>query len=319
MANLYIDSGKILKSIDNGFIIDASNVKCTYGDISMSIPDVLVALAQRIQAIESSQSIVTYTINWDDNNATTAHSGGSTSVTQGNTVNLPTTSPKREYTITWKLQNGTAGSTSGTTSVTYGFKGWYTAASGGSQVTNETIPTSTSTYYAQWNTQNPTSITVPSDPTRSGYTFKGWYTAASGGSQVTTGDRTITQNTNFYAQWDQNSSQSTTYYWYLGYDQDLFDNPESSKSKMLTLTSNNAPTQYTQASGNKYQIPGTTPNYLIMVVPTSWSVPVIGNPAGGQIALGKEKSDISITGISGVTFDVYSTVSEATISEVYIN
>ena len=109
------------------------------------------------------------------------------------------------------------------------------------------------------------------------------------------------------------------YYWYLGYDQDLYDNPESSKSKMLTLTSNNAPTQYTQASGNKYQIPGTTPNYLIMVVPTSWSVPVIGNPAGGQIALGKEKSDISITGISGVTFDVYSTASEATINEVYIN
>ena len=110
----------------------------------------------------------------------------------------------------------------------------------------------------------------------------------------------------------------TTYYWYLGYDQDLYDNTESSKSKMLTLSSNNAPTNYTRSSGNKFTIPGETPNYLIMVIPTTWSVPVIGNPAGGELALVKEKSNISISGISNITFDVYST-DIAEIQEVYIN
>ena len=111
----------------------------------------------------------------------------------------------------------------------------------------------------------------------------------------------------------------TTYYWYLGYDQDLYDNTESSKSKMFTLTTNTAPTNYTQASGNKYTLTGETPNYLIMVIPSTWTVPVIGNPAGGEMALTKEKSGISISGISSITFDVYSTSSEATIREVYIN
>ena len=88
---------------------------------------------------------------------------------------------------------------------------------------------------------------------------------------------------------------------------------------MFTLTSNAAPTNYTQSSGNKYTLTGETPNYLIMVIPTTWSVPVIGNPAGGEMALTKEKSGISISGISNISFDVYSTASEATIREVYIN
>ena len=109
-----------------------------------------------------------------------------------------------------------------------------------------------------------------------------------------------------------------TYYWYLGYDQDLYDNTESSKSKMFTLSSNYAPTNYTRSSGKKFTIPGTVPNYLIMVIPSTWSVPVIGNPAGGELALVKEKSNISISGISNITFDVYST-DIAEIQEVYIN
>ena len=116
------------------------------------------------------------------------------------------------------------------------------------------------------------------------------------------------------------TAETPTYYWYLGYDQDLYDNTESSKEKMLTLTTNAAPTNYTRASGNKFYLNGPTPNYLIMVIPSTWTVPVIGNPAFGQMALTKEKSNVTINGISGVTFDVYSTASNnVTIREVYIN
>ena len=65
---------------------------------------------------------------------------------------------------------------------------------------------------------------------------------------------------------------------------------------------------------------GQTPNYLIMVIPTTWTTPSIGNPAGGELNLGKEKSNISISGISGITFDVYSTTSNnCIIRDVYIN
>lgn len=116
------------------------------------------------------------------------------------------------------------------------------------------------------------------------------------------------------------TAETPTYYWYIGYDQDLYDNTESSKAKMLTLTTNAAPTNYTRASGNKFYLNGPTPNYIIMVIPTTWPVPVIGNPAGGTIGLGLEKTNISISGISGVKFNVYSTPGgDATIKEVYIN
>ncbi|MDD2537043.1 MAG: InlB B-repeat-containing protein [Candidatus Absconditabacteria bacterium] len=105
----------------------------------------------------------------------------------------------------------------------YTFNGWYTAASGGSQVTASTVVNANVTYYAQWTVLNrtvtfngnggsghsPTTKTVqdgqavgtlPTAPTRAGYTFNGWYTATSGGSQITT-SRVITSNVTYYAQW----------------------------------------------------------------------------------------------------------------------
>ena len=92
----------------------------------------------------------------------------------------------------------------------YTFDGWYTAASGGTLVTDSTVVTATDnhTLYAHWTevpetmtvtfeanggTVSPASKSVTSGsaygtlptPTRTGYTFDGWYTAAMGGSQVT--------------------------------------------------------------------------------------------------------------------------------------
>lgn len=90
----------------------------------------------------------------------------------------------------------------------YSFEGWYTEASGGTQVTSETVFSTAAdvTLYAQWSLNkgvvsfnaNGGSVetlsktvnsgeaygTLPT-PTRTGYNFTGWYTALSGGTEVT--------------------------------------------------------------------------------------------------------------------------------------
>ena len=114
------------------------------------------------------------------------------------------------------------------TRVGYTFKGWFTAASGGTQITSTTKVqiTSAQTLYARWAAKtytvtlsanggsvDPTSKSVTYDstygdfptPTRAGYTFKGWFTAASGGTQVTSTTKVqITDAQTLYAQWTAN-------------------------------------------------------------------------------------------------------------------
>ena len=105
------------------------------------------------------------------------------------------------------------------------FKGWYTAASGGSLYSSVSIAAAR-TFYAQftpstytitWNCGDGTTktttqtygqaMTLPAEPTRENYTFSGWYTTASGGSKVTSS--TVfsgTSNTTYYARWSQTFS-----------------------------------------------------------------------------------------------------------------
>ena len=105
------------------------------------------------------------------------------------------------------------------------FKGWYTAASGGSLYSSVSI-SAARTFYAQftpsiytitWNCGDGTTkttsqtygqaLTLPADPTRENYTFSGWYTANSGGSKVTSSTVfTGTSNTTYYARWSQTFS-----------------------------------------------------------------------------------------------------------------
>ena len=125
----------------------------------------------------------------------------------------------------------TVGSAYGTlptpTLTDYTFAGWYTAASGGTLVTDSTVVTATASHilYAHWS-QNPETVTVSFDanggtcatasksvttqstygtlptPTRSGYTFAGWFTASAGGTQVTAATTvSIAYNHTLYAQW----------------------------------------------------------------------------------------------------------------------
>ena len=152
----------------------------------------------------------------------------------------------KSYTVTWNPNGGsvsptsttkTHGSTLGTlptptraadVQYTYTFKGWFTAAIGGTQVSASTTVTGNVTYYAQWtatprsytatfngnggDTPSPSTITktygseLGTLPTcsRTGYTFLGWYTASSGGTKISSTTK-ITGTVTYYAQWSINS------------------------------------------------------------------------------------------------------------------
>lgn len=132
------------------------------------------------------------------------------------------------YTMTFNANGGTCSTTSKTGTVDaaistlptptrelYTFKGWFTTATGGSEITTSYVQSTTSniTVYAHWealpytmqfdgngNAAFPATVPSPSTrtyyadtavgtlptPTRSYHTFDGWYTAVTGGTKITT-------------------------------------------------------------------------------------------------------------------------------------
>ncbi len=160
---------------------------------------------------------------------------GNASLTAGWKVNT--------YTVTFNANGGmtptasksvTYASTYGTlptpTRSGYTFNGWYTAASGGSQVTASTKVsiTANQTLYARWkiNTYtvsynanggtgapsaqtktHGTNLTLSSTkPTRSGYTFAGWATSASGAvAYAAGGTYSANASVTLYAKWTTNT------------------------------------------------------------------------------------------------------------------
>lgn len=109
----------------------------------------------------------------------------------------------------------------------YVFQGWYTAAEGGTKITEDTTFVDDMTVYAHWNrASDPKTVrfnpnegkvdgsvqikdvtvengqklgTLPA-ATRDGYDFVGWFTAVSGGTKVTA-DTVVTEDMMLYAQW----------------------------------------------------------------------------------------------------------------------
>lgn len=118
------------------------------------------------------------------------------------------------------------------------------------------------------------------------------------------------------------SVAQTVYYWYVGYNQDAYDNPETFKDNMYTTTTNAIPTEYSKdgSNGLDVSVTGTRPNYLIMIIPSTWSEPSIRDQSLiGEYIMTLEKQNVIITGISGVTFNVYSSTNKISISKVFIN
>ena len=104
----------------------------------------------------------------------------------------------------------------------YTHNGWYTAASGGTQITTgATVPANSTTYYAQYTANEYTvafngnggtdgaSITKPfgtalgtlPTSTRTGYDFQGWFTSADGGTQITQNTTMPLNGATYYAHW----------------------------------------------------------------------------------------------------------------------
>ncbi|MGN1131609.1 MAG: InlB B-repeat-containing protein, partial [Ruminococcus sp.] len=149
-----------------------------------------------------------------------------------------------EYTVTFNSNGGSAATTTkkvtynstyGTlpdagTKTGYDFAGWYTSATGGTQVSASTVVniTSDQTLYAHWtaktynvtlnkyggtiNSGDVTSYTygvgatLPTDVTKDGYTFKGWYdNEGLTGDAVTSISSTDIGDKTFYAKWELNA------------------------------------------------------------------------------------------------------------------
>ena len=136
-------------------------------------------------------------------------------------TNGGTIDSKASITTTGKPNATATAPTSTPVKAGHAFKGWYTAASGGSLYNTVTI-TAAKTFYAQftansytltWDLGNGTTeetkqtygekLTLPTEPTRKNAEFLGWFTEANGGTQVdantiykTDGDST------YYAHWE---------------------------------------------------------------------------------------------------------------------
>jgi len=160
----------------------------------------------------------------------------------------PNGGEKTTYKVTFNPNGGNVTPTSGTTDTSgrlsslptpartgYTFDGWYTAATGGTKVTENRVYSANTTIYARWTADTAdaytvtfnanggsgtapatqtvnagSSITLPSGSvlTRSGYTFDGWNTNNSGtGTNYSAGSSySPTGNVTLYAKWNAESS-----------------------------------------------------------------------------------------------------------------
>ena len=180
--------------------------------------------------------------NWnaDQNGGGTAYAENDVFQMPENSITLYAQWTPKTLTVSFNSHDGTP--TPADISVTYGstysnlpaaptragyiFLGWFTEASGGTEVETSTGVTATAdhTLHAQWapdtltvsfnshdGTPTPDDINVtygstysnlPGDPTRTGYDFQGWFTADSGGTKIeTTTTVSATADHTLHAQW----------------------------------------------------------------------------------------------------------------------
>lgn len=136
---------------------------------------------------------------------------------------------KASITTTGKPNATATAPTSTPVKAGHAFKGWYTAASGGSLYNTVTI-TAAKTFYAQFTANSYTltwdlgngateetkqtygeKLALPTEPTRKNAEFLGWFTEANGGTQVTANDVfTETTDKTYFAHWEVTEVFSVT-------------------------------------------------------------------------------------------------------------
>ncbi len=151
------------------------------------------------------ESTRTYTVTFGSESSTLDY---------GATISAPITNPTKDSTV----------------STEYTFAGWFTEATGGTQVTDFGTVTGSVTYYAQYTESTRTytvtfgsesstldygaTISAPiTNPTKDStvsteYTFAGWFTEATGGTQVTDFG-TVTGSVTYYAQYTESTRTYT--------------------------------------------------------------------------------------------------------------
>ena len=165
-----------------------------------------------VTAVWEDIPVVTYTVSFDANGGSVTPASAETTA-EGKLTSLPT--PTR--------------------SGRYSFKGWYTAASGGTKITTDTVFSENTTVYAQWTytgggggggvskytvkfetnggstianktvTRN-TVLTEPTAPTKDGYTFDGWYSD----KELKTAydfSAKVTKSFTLYAKWTEKATE----------------------------------------------------------------------------------------------------------------
>lgn len=207
------------------------------GNISLSTATTYAILDTDLGWIGYGQTVPAYT-------ASAQYTGGTGTTYKSSLTTSSYTVPAPTYTVTFNANGGSVdttsktvvyGSTYGTlptpTRPNYTFNGWYTASTGGTNVTSSTKYTTNgnSTLYAQWsastftvsyNANNGTgapssqtkqygvTLTLSSIiPSRSGYTFKGWGTSNTATSVTYYAGDTYTDNKSItlYAVWEINT------------------------------------------------------------------------------------------------------------------
>lgn len=200
-------------------------------------------LGEGYSDLNSTQTIKTAVNNVDANSKATISVTSyamSKHGTSGATQQTSEISTSAKSTTISAARTATTTLTVGSVATGYQFDGWYTAATGGTQLSTSTTytyyPTSATTVYARFSakkynitldasggTGGTGSVTATYDaampsatmPTRNGYTFKGYYDAQSGGTQYYKADGSSaknwdkTSNTTLYAQWTANTYEIT--------------------------------------------------------------------------------------------------------------
>ena len=164
-----------------------------------------------VTAVWENIPVVTYTVTFDANGGSVTPTSAETTA-EGKLTSLPTPTRSR-----------------------YSFEGWYTAASGGTKITTDTVFSENTTVYAQWKytgggggggttrytvsfetnggskvssktvTRN-TAVTEPTAPTKDGYTFAGWYSD----KELKTAydfSAKVTKSFTLYAKWTEKATE----------------------------------------------------------------------------------------------------------------
>lgn len=164
-----------------------------------------------VTAVWENIPVVTYTVTFDANGGSVTPASAETTA-EGKLTSLPTPTRSR-----------------------YSFEGWYTAASGGTKITTDTVFSENTTVYAQWKytgggggggttrytvsfetnggskvssktvTRN-TAVTEPTAPTKDGYTFAGWYSD----KELKTAydfSAKVTKSFTLYAKWTEKATE----------------------------------------------------------------------------------------------------------------